>query len=110
MSALAQKHCVACERGTPPMSEGQARDMMGDVPGWTVENGMLTRDVTLKNFKSALALANKIGEVAEEEGHHPDISIHGWNHVKIQLITHSAGGLTENDFILAAKITGLLDQ
>jgi 4a-hydroxytetrahydrobiopterin dehydratase len=63
--------------------------------------------VKLKNFRAALDLVNRIGEIAESEGHHPDLSIHGWNRVRVDLVTHSIGGLSENDFILAAKISRL---
>jgi 4a-hydroxytetrahydrobiopterin dehydratase len=78
--------------------------MLEQVPGWSLENGKLTRDLKVKNFKEALALVNRIGDLAEQEGHHPDLCIHSWNRVKIELYTHSIGGLSENDFILAAKI------
>lgn len=107
MTELAQRHCVACEKGTPPLPPEQVRTMMDQVPGWTLEDGKLARDLKLKNFKQALALVNQIGELAEEEGHHPDLCIHSWNRVKIELYTHSIGGLSDNDFILAAKIDEL---
>ena len=82
--------------------------MMQQVPGWSTPEGKLTRDIKLKDFKEALALVNRIGDLAEQEGHHPDITIHSWNHVRIELYTHSIKGLSENDFILAAKINQLL--
>lgn len=104
MAELAQRHCEACEKGTPPLQMDQVRSMLEQVPGWSLENGKLTRDLKVKNFKEALALVNRIGDLAEQEGHHPDLCIHSWNRVKIELYTHSIGGLSENDFILAAKI------
>jgi 4a-hydroxytetrahydrobiopterin dehydratase len=82
--------------------------MMQQVPGWSIENGKLTRDVTVADFRAALVLVNKIGELAEQEGHHPDITIHSWNHVRIEFYTHSIQGISENDFIMAAKVNQLL--
>ena len=104
MTELAQRHCEACEKGTPPLQPDQVQRLMEQVPGWGLEDGKLMRDVKVKNFREALALVNGIGDLAEQEGHHPDLCIHGWNHVKIELLTHSIGGLSDNDFILAAKI------
>jgi 4a-hydroxytetrahydrobiopterin dehydratase len=108
MTELAQRHCEPCEKGTPPLDERRTHRLLSEVPGWSVLGGRLTRDVKVKNFREALALVNRIGDVAEAEGHHPDICIHGWNNVRIDLVTHSIGGLSENDFILAAKIGDLL--
>lgn len=83
--------------------------MVQEVPGWETDSeGKLTRNITLANFKEALALVNKIGELAEQEGHHPDLTIHGWNQVRIELYTHSIKGLSDKDFMLAAKINQLL--
>lgn len=104
MTELTQKRCVPCEGGTAPLGTGDVQQMLAQVPGWSVEGGKLTRDLKVKNFPQALDLVNRIGALAEREGHHPDLCIHGWNHVKIELYTHAIGGLSENDFILAAKI------
>ena len=104
MTELAQRHCEPCEKGTPPLERGRVTDLLRQVPGWSIMDGKLTRDVKVKNFREALALVNRIGEIAETEGHHPDLCIHGWNNVRIDLVTHSIGGLSENDFILAAKV------
>jgi 4a-hydroxytetrahydrobiopterin dehydratase len=109
MTELANRHCVPCEKGTPPLSDEQVAALLPEVPGWTVEIGKLIRDVVTRNFAEALALVNRIGAVAETEGHHPDISIHQWNHVGVALYTHSIGGLSDNDFILAGKINAILD-
>lgn len=110
MTELAKKHCEACAGGTPRLTDDQVRAMMPEIPGWDIQNGKLVRDVKLKNFKGALALANQIGDLAEDENHHPDIHIHDWNHVRVELVTHSIGGLSENDAIMAAKITGLINR
>jgi len=103
-SDLAQRKCIPCTGGTPPLAPDQTREMLRQVPGWSIENGQLTRDIKVKNFRTALVVVNRIGELAEQEGHHPNICIHSWNHVKLELYTHSINGLSENDFILAAKI------
>jgi 4a-hydroxytetrahydrobiopterin dehydratase len=107
MSMLSQQHCQPCEKGTLPLDQDRIQAYLAQTPGWSVEEGTLTRDVKVKNFREALALVNRIGELAEDEGHHPDLCIHDWNHVRIDLLTHSIGGLSENDFILAAKISEL---
>src|SRR5438270_172495 len=107
MTELEQRHCQTCENGTTPLGARQAHHMLAEVPGWNVEGGKLTRELKLKDFRAALDLVNRIGEVAEAEGHHPDLYLHGWNHVRIDLHTHSIGGLSDNDFILAAKINEL---
>jgi 4a-hydroxytetrahydrobiopterin dehydratase len=108
MSELKNKHCVPCEGGFPAMTLPQARDLMEHVPGWELaEDGKsLSRSYDFKDFKDALAFTNQVGELAEEEGHHPDITL-SWGKVGISLSTHSVGGLSENDFILAAKIIEL---
>jgi 4a-hydroxytetrahydrobiopterin dehydratase len=108
MTELTSRHCVPCEGGTPPLHPQQVDLLLQKVPGWQVVDGKLTRDVKVKNFKAALELVNEIGALAEEEGHHPDICIHSWNHVRLELYTHAIGGLSDNDFILAAKINQLL--
>jgi 4a-hydroxytetrahydrobiopterin dehydratase len=103
---LEDKHCAPCERDDfPAMTLPQAKDMMEHVPGWQLdeEGRRIARLFTFKNFKEAIAFTNQVGELAEEEGHHPDIAL-SWGKVGVELQTHSVGGLSENDFILAAKI------
>lgn len=104
MTDLANEH-ASPDRTAELLSEESVRDLLRQVPAWTLENGRLTRDVRLRNFREALDLVNRIGEVAEAENHHPDLTIHRWNRVRIELYTHSVEGLSRNDFILAAKIT-----
>lgn len=108
MKGFANKHCVPCEDGFPAMAREQARDLMDQVPGWALAEDArsLSREYAFTDFKEALAFTNRIGELAEEEGHHPDIEL-SWGRVGIQLTTHSVKGLSENDFILAARINGL---
>jgi len=105
---LEQKKCEPCEKGTPPL-EGEAlatlTSELGE--GWKVADGRrLEKDFAFKNFREALDFTNRVGELAETEGHHPDICL-GWGKVGLTLSTHSIGGLSENDFILAAKVDAL---
>ena len=104
MSGLSEKRCTPCREGTPPLSNEEAGRLLGELDGWTIEDGKrLVRSWKLADFKAALAFVNRIGEIAEGEDHHPDIEL-GWGRVAVELWTHTAGGLTENDFIVAAKI------
>ncbi len=108
MSSLTTQHCVPCEGGIPPYTVAQAKERMSQVPGWELrEDGKaLSRVFKLKDFESALTLVNRIGEIAEAEGHHPDLEL-GWGRVGVRLSTHAIKGLSLNDFILAAKINEL---
>ncbi len=104
---LASQKSVPCERGTNPMTAGEAKPYLEEVKDWKVinQNGVdtISRQFMFKDFKEALAFVNRIGAIAEEEGHHPDIEL-GWGKVEVELSTHAVGGLSVNDFILAAKI------
>ena len=102
---LTQKVCVACEGDVAPLNSIEATVLLKQIPGWAVDSGakILSREFTVKNFAEALAFVNKIGAIAESEGHHPDISF-GWGRVAVNLTTHAIKGLSENDFIVAAKI------
>jgi 4a-hydroxytetrahydrobiopterin dehydratase len=103
MVGLVQKHCVPCEAGTPPLTKEEAEALLEQVPGWQLEENKLTRRFKFRDFKEAMAFVNRVADLAEEEGHHPDIYI-SWNRVRLDLTTHAIKGLSENDFILAAKI------
>ncbi len=106
MSSLADKKCVPCEEDEfPALTPDQASDFMSHVPLWSIDSESIeiSRTFRFKDFKEALAFTNKIGALAEEEGHHPDIRL-GWGKVGVTLTTHSIHGLSENDFVLAAKI------
>lgn len=101
---LAAKKCVACEGGVPPLTGAALEPYLKEVKGWhVVENKKIMKEFTFPDFKNALAFVNKVGDIAEAEGHHPDIQL-GWGKVVVELSTHAIGGLSENDFILAAKI------
>ena len=94
----------------PPLTPEEIATYHPQVPEWkVVDNHSIERDYKFKNFKEALAFVNQVGEIAEEENHHPNIFLHGWNKVKLSLYTHAIDGLSENDFILASKIDLLLE-
>jgi 4a-hydroxytetrahydrobiopterin dehydratase len=102
---LTQKKCKPCSEGMKPLSPDSARALAAGVPRWKLrkDEPRLWREYTFKDFARAMKFVNKVAELAEEEGHHPDVHIH-YNLVKLVLWTHDIGGLSENDFILAAKI------
>ncbi len=105
MKDLTSLKCKACEGWMKPLTQEQFIPLLKQVSGWEViEDIKIVKNFKFKNFKEALAFVNKIGEIAESENHHPNIFLYGWNKVKITLTTHVLKGLSENDFILAAKI------
>ena len=107
MSELASKHCVPCSGGVPALAGKELQELAKQVPGWKVVDGHhLARLYGFPDFKSALAFVNRVGAVAEQEGHHPNIAF-TWGKVEITIYTHKVNGLTESDFILAAKIEEL---
>ncbi len=104
MSELARKHCTPCREGTPPLGADDAARLLAGLDGWTIGDGpRLAKRWTFPDFASALAFVNRIGAIADAEDHHPDVTL-GWGRVGVELWTHAARGLTENDFILAAKV------
>lgn len=108
MADLAQKRCVPCEGGVPPLPLSAAQVLLGDLKGWQLIDGKSIRqDLVMKDFRAAVLLINAIAAVAESEGHHPDLQLTSLRKLRIELSTHAIGGLSENDFILAAKIDNL---
>ena len=105
---LSKKHCVPCKGGVLPLKGEPLAKLQRELGGgWTViDEHHLEKSYAFKDFREALAFTNKVGALAEEEGHHPDIHL-SWGKVKIQLWTHKIDGLTESDFILAAKCDAL---
>lgn len=104
MSELASKSCVPCKGGVPPL-KGAALDPLKAAlgGGWQVVNEHhLEKEYRFRNFREALAFTNRVGEIAEREGHHPDVFL-AWGKVKLTIWTHKIDGLTESDFVLAAK-------
>lgn len=128
---LAGKHCVPCEGGAAPLKDAEVQDLLRQVSGWQAGEGKIHKSYTFADFAAAMSFLNRVAEVAEAEGHHPDFSVH-YNRVEMTIWTHAAGlrraevaprfagaprsgepatqagGLTENDFILAARIDDLL--
>ncbi len=104
MSELASKTCVPCKGGTPPLKGEELEGLLRQVPGWeVVEEHHLRRRFRFENFRESLSFVNRVGELAEEQGHHPDIGF-GWGYAEISVWTHKIDGLTESDFIFAAKV------
>ncbi|SRR5579871_6582816 len=103
---LRGKRCVSCEAGVPAMTSEQVKQHLAAVPGWSLsEDGKrIRRQWRIKDFVTALDFFNRVGSIAEQEDHHPDLHLVGYRNVTIEIWTHALGGLSENDFILAAKI------
>jgi 4a-hydroxytetrahydrobiopterin dehydratase len=103
---LQKKHCTSCEGDTPALSTKRIQTLLKSLPEWELsDDGKRIRRVwKAKDFAAGLEFFQKVGRVAEAEDHHPDLHLTGYRNVEIELSTHSVGGLTENDFIMAAKI------
>lgn len=109
MADLAKKKCIPCEEGGPPLLPEKSQELLKELDSeWMLIDGgrILARTFRFDDFMGPMRLANKVAEIAEAEGHHPDLTI-GWGSLGVELMTHSVGGLTENDFIVAAKIDQL---
>jgi len=107
--SLAQRQCKPCEGGVEPLPLSAAQTLLRDVQGWElVEGRAIRKTVKCKDFLDAVSLVQKIAPIAEAEDHHPDLHLTGYRKLTIELSTHAIGGLSENDFILAAKIDQLL--
>ena len=107
MTELASKTCVPCKGGTPALKGEELDELRRQVPEWeVVEEHHLRRRFRFRNFRESLRFINEVGELAEEQGHHPDISF-GWGYAEITVWTHKIDGLTESDFIFAAKVDTL---
>ena len=108
-SDLSQKHCKPCEGGVPALSADEVRAHLPGVPAWrlTSDGKRIRREWRVKDFLTALDFFRRVGDLAQSEDHHPDLHLTGYRNVAIELSTHAVGGLTENDFILAAKIDKL---
>ncbi len=106
-ASLAERKCVPCEGGTPTLTAEQVAPLLSQLDGWKVQDGTsLTKTFAFPDFVKAVDFVNAITPVAEGEGHHPDLTV-TWGKVGVSLTTHAIGGLSENDFILAAKIDAL---
>ena len=104
MTELANRNCVPCRGDTPPLKGEELDGLRLQVPDWeVVEEHHLRRAFKFKNFREALGFVNRVGELAEKQGHHPDISF-GWGYAEVTVFTHKIDGLTESDFVFAAKV------
>jgi 4a-hydroxytetrahydrobiopterin dehydratase len=113
MTKLTERHCVPCEGGTPPLDDATTTLLLGEVAGWRrvqlegeKSGARITKRLRFADFVAAMSFLDKMAVIAEAEGHHPDFCVH-YNQVDVTLWTHSVGGLSENDFILAAKLDAL---
>ena len=106
---LTRKHCRPCEGGVPILNPGEVREHLQAVPLWRLSDDgkRIRREWRMKDFPTALDFFARVGQVAESEDHHPDLHLTGYRNVALELSTHAVGGLTENDFIVAAKIDAL---
>ena len=109
-ASLAERHCEVCTPDTPTLPQARAQELLGQIAGWEMTDikgkGLITKTFHFKGFMPGVELVNKIAAIAEDEGHHPDLCL-SYGSLKVELTTHAAGGLTDNDFILAAKIDQL---
>jgi 4a-hydroxytetrahydrobiopterin dehydratase len=106
---LTKKKCVSCETGAKALGADQVRSMLAAVPKWSVsaDGKRIRREWRMKDFVAGMEFFQRVAEIAESEDHHPDLHLVGYRNVTIEIWTHAVGGLTENDFILAAKIDEL---
>src|SRR5262249_20265854 len=111
MTELAEKTCVPCKGGVPPLERTAAEKLLTQAPAWKLADDArsIQRSFRFPNFSKAIRFVDKVGELAETEGHHPDIHF-GWGYANITLSTHKIKGLHENDFIMAAKINRLAED
>ena len=105
--SLLHRKCAPCAAGTPPLAVDQVRALLAEVPGWELDGDALARTFTFRNYYQTVAFVNAAAWVAHQEDHHPDIAF-GYKTCRIRYSTHSVGGLSENDFICAAKINNLV--
>ncbi len=104
--ALKDKKCVPCEGGVPKLEERVINELLKEIEGWVYRDDKIHKHFEFKDFVEAMAFVNKMADLAESEGHHPDFFVH-YNQVDVTLWTHKIGGLSESDFIMAAKINEL---
>ncbi|MEK6244107.1 MAG: 4a-hydroxytetrahydrobiopterin dehydratase [Pseudomonadota bacterium] len=108
MSELAARRCKPCEGGVAPYNAQQTKEMLAQLKGWIVEDGRLVKLYAFKNYYETMAFVNALAWVSHREDHHPDLLV-GYNKCRVEYSTHAIGGLSENDFICAAKADALFD-
>jgi 4a-hydroxytetrahydrobiopterin dehydratase len=108
MNDLAKKRCKPCEGGVKPFTPRETKELLKNLKGWAVENGKLVKTYPFKNYYETLAFVNALAWISHREDHHPDLGVH-YNKCRVEYSTHAIGGLSENDFICAAKCDALLE-
>ena len=108
MNDLATKKCKPCEGGVAPLNAQQTQQMLRGIQGWAVENGRLAKSYSFQNYYQSMAFVNALAWISHREDHHPDVLV-GYNKCRVEYVTHAIGGLSENDFICAAKCDALFD-
>jgi len=108
MTELAKRKCTPCEGGVAPYSAQQANEMLKSLKGWTIENGRLTKVYPFGNYYQTMAFVNALAWISHREDHHPDLLV-GYNKCRVEYWTHAINGLSENDFICAAKADALFN-
>ncbi len=108
MNKLATRKCKPCEGGVAPLSEQQIRPMLKGLKGWTIENGKLAKEFPFANYYQTMAFVNALAWISHREDHHPDLAV-GYNKCRVEYWTHAINGLSENDFICAAKADALFE-
>lgn len=108
--SLVRRHCQPCEGGVEPIALSEAKRLAAALPGWQLDEAgsTISRKLNGGSFKNLIEWVNKIAAIAEQQQHHPDLHLTGYRHLKIVLTTHAIGGLSQNDFIMAAKIDEVL--
>ncbi|MEW5862971.1 MAG: 4a-hydroxytetrahydrobiopterin dehydratase [Pseudomonadota bacterium] len=108
MNELTAKKCRPCEGGVPPLDAGQAQQLLEKLKGWAIEDGRLAKRYQFRNYYETMAFVNALAWISHREDHHPDLEV-GYNQCRVAYVTHAIGGLSENDFICAAKCDALFD-
>jgi 4a-hydroxytetrahydrobiopterin dehydratase len=106
--SLAEERCTQPKTGDKPLPESDARTLAQQVPGWALKDKAIEREYKFKDFRQAMAFVNRVAEIAHVQDHHPDIFV-SYNRVRLTLSTHKIGGLSRNDFIVAARIDGIIN-
>ncbi len=103
---LTDKHCKPCEGGVPPLTDKQARDLLKQLDGWELNDNRISKTFAFKNYYQTIAFVNAIAWMTHREDHHPDMAV-GYSKCRVEYTTHAIGGLSDNDFICAAKVDAL---
>jgi 4a-hydroxytetrahydrobiopterin dehydratase len=108
MDELTTRRCKPCEGGVDPLKPAEVQNLLSQLKGWTLENGAITKSYSFKNYHETMAFVNAAAWISHREDHHPDMTV-GYNTCRVAYVTHAINGLSDNDFICAAKIDALFD-